>query len=216
MSRAFPSLLLFAAFAATFGPAARAVDSSGAGHEGHPTHPAIPGDAPVADRSLYQLPGAWTDQDGRAFALASLRGSPVLLVLFYGTCDSICPIIVRDLKKVEAMLPEADRRRTRFVLVTIDPLVDTPERLLAYARKNDLDLSRWSLLNGSPDDVRVLANVLGFKYRPTGTGQYSHTIRITLLDRSGNVADHMDGLERPLAPIAARVSALLADEPPPK
>ena len=213
MTRALPSLLLFASFAATFGPAARAVDSSSAGHEGH--H-ALPGDGPAADRSLYQLPGAWTDQNGHAFALASLRGNPVLLVLFYGTCDSICPIIVRDLKKVEAMLPEADRRRTRFVLVTIDPLVDTPERLLAYARKNELDLARWSLLNGSPDDVRVLANVLGFKYRPTGTGQYSHTIRITLLDRSGNVADHVDGLERPLAPIAARVSALLAEAPPPQ
>ncbi len=214
MSRVRPWLLFFACFAAALGTVRRAAGAPG--HDGQATHRQIPGDAPATDRSLYQLPGAWTDQDGRPFALASLRGSPVLLVLFYGTCDSVCPIIVRDLKKVEALLPEADRRRTRFVLVTIDPLVDTPERLLAYAQKNQLDLSRWSLLNGSSDDVRVLANVLGFKYRPTGNGQYSHTIRITVLDQNGNVADHVDGLERPVAPIAARVSALLSGEPPPQ
>jgi cytochrome oxidase Cu insertion factor (SCO1/SenC/PrrC family) len=58
--------------------------------------------------------------------------------------------------------------------------------------------------------------VLGFKYRPTGTGQYSHTIRIHVLDREGVVVDHADGLERPLEPIAARVSALLASEAPGK
>ena len=170
--------------------------------------------APTADHSLYALPGSWTDQNGRPFELASLRGSPVLLVLFYGTCDSVCPVVVRDLQKVEALLPEADRRRTRFVLVTIDPKVDTPEHLLEYAHRHELDLERWTLLNGPPEQVRVLANAIGFKYRPTGAGQYSHTIRIHLLDRTGVVVDHADGLDRPLEPIAARVSALLADAPP--
>ena len=173
------------------------------------------GDAPPGSRSLYALPGRWTDQNGRPFELGSLRGSPVLLVLFYGTCDSVCPVVVRDMQKVEAMLPEADRLRTRFVLVTIDPTVDTPEHLLAYAHRHGLDLGRWTLLNGPTEQVRVLANVLGFKYRPTGTGQYSHTIRIHVLDREGVVVDHADGLERPLEPIAARISALLAAPPPP-
>jgi len=173
--------------------------------------------ASAGSRSLYQIEGTWTDQNGRPFALASLRGSAVVLALFYGTCDSVCPSVVRDMKKIEALLPEPDRARTRFVLVTIDPSVDTPERLLAYAKKNDLDLSRWRLLNGGADGVRVLANVLGIKYRPTGTGQYSHTIRITVLDRDGVVVDHADGLARPVEPIAARVASLLgADAKPVK
>jgi protein SCO1/2 len=176
---------------------------------------AAAGDVQAGGGSLYQIAGSWTDQNGRPFALSSLRGSPVLLVLFYGTCDSVCPTVVRDAKKVEALLPEADRRRTRFVLVTIDPQVDTPEHLLAYARQHDLDRSRWTLLNGPPEQVRVLANAIGFKYRPTGTGQYSHTIRLTVLDREGNVAEEADGLERPLEPIAARLSALLAAAPAP-
>jgi hypothetical protein len=55
--------------------------------------------------------------------------------------------------------------------------------------------------------------VLGYRYRPTGTGQFSHTIRITVLDQDGVVVDHADGLTRPLEPIAARVSALLSPQP---
>jgi protein SCO1/2 len=166
--------------------------------------------AAAEGRSLYAVPGTWTDQDGRPFALASLRGSPVVLVLFYGTCESVCPSVVRDVQKLEALLPEPDRRRTRFVLVTIDPRVDTPERLRAYASEHALDLARWSLLAGPPEQVRVLANLLGVKYRPAGDGQYSHTIRISLLDRDGALVDHADGLERPLEPLAARISTLLA------
>ena len=83
-------------------------------------------DPRAGSRSLYQIEGAWTDQNSRPFALASLRGGAVVLALFYGTCDSVCPSVVRDMKMLEALLPEADRARTRFVLVTIDPAMDTP------------------------------------------------------------------------------------------
>ncbi len=187
-------------------------DEHAAGSE-HAGHGPLAGEAPRSGLSLYQLDAKWTDERGRAFELASLRGSPVVLVLFYGSCQSVCPTIVRDAQRLEALLPSADRARTRFVLVTIDPTVDTPARLLAYAEEHRLDLERWSLLNGPPGQVRELANAIGFRYRPTGTGQYSHTIRITLLDRDGAVADAADGLERPLEPLARKISALLAAEP---
>jgi len=202
------STLMAVALASLLAPAP--APAGEAPEHSHASHSVLPGDAPASDRSLYQLDEPWTDANARAVTLGSFRGSPVLLVLFYGTCDSVCPVIVRDLQKVEALLPEADRARTKFVLVTIDPAVDTPERLHEYAAKHGLDPARWSLLHGRPDQVRVLANVLGIRYRPTGTGQYSHTIRITVLDRDGRIAGHEDGLARPLEPIVAKVSALLA------
>ena len=179
-------------------------------HDEGAEHAALAGEAPRSDLSLYQLQERWTDEHGRPFELSSLRGHPVVLILFYGSCQSVCPTLVRDAQRLETLLPPADRTRTRFVLVTIDPAVDTAERLLAYAQERNLDLDRWSLLNGPPEQVRELANVLGFRYRPTGTGQYSHTIRITLLDREGAVAATADGLDRPLEPLAKRTSALLA------
>jgi protein SCO1/2 len=171
------------------------------------------GATPGAEKSLYQIPGSWTDQDGNRFELGALRGNPVVIVLFYGTCDSVCPTVVRSVKKLDGMLSEADRARTRFVLVTIDPSVDTPEHLRAYADENGLDAARWRLLNGDPDQVRVLANALGIKYRAKGTGQYSHTVRVTLLDREGVVVDRVDGVEESVAPLAERIAGLLAQPP---
>jgi protein SCO1/2 len=164
----------------------------------------IEGDAPLADRSVYQLKGVWTDAMGRPFRLSELRGKPVLALLFYGTCQSACPILVRDLQRIDEQLKAPERQGVRYLMVTFDPAVDTPERLAAYATEHGLDTSRWTLLNGAPDQVRELAAVLGVRYRATGDGQYSHTQRIVLLDREGVVVEKFDGLDRPLEPIVAR------------
>lgn len=174
-------------------------------------HPdALAGDAPLADRSVYQLDGEWTDAHGQPFRLAQLRGKPVLALLFYGTCQSACPILVRDLQRIDALLPPEDRKRVRYLLVTFDPAIDTPERLAAYAKAHALEDGRFTLLAGTPDQVRELAAVLGVRYRATGDGQYGHTQRITLLDREGVLVESFDGLDRPLEPIAARTREAIA------
>lgn len=178
-------------------------------HEQHAAH--VHRDLPggeLADLSLYQLEGDWTDANGAAVTLGTLRGSAVFLLLFYGSCDYACPLLVHDLQKVEGLLTNAAREQVRFALVSFDPERDTPERLAAYARTQGLESPRWLLLNGTPDQVRELAATVGVRYRPTGTGQYSHTMRIVLLDRDGVPAGHWDGLERPLEPIAAAAVAL--------
>ena len=169
------------------------------------THRDLAGGAP-AELSLYQLAGRWTKPDGATLELAELRGKPVLLLLFYGTCDYACPLLVHDLERVAELLPSD--AGVRFVLVTFDPERDTPARLAAYARQHELDPLSWTLLHGDPEQVRELAAATGVRYRPTGTGQFSHTMRILLLDREGVVVEHWDGLERPVEPIAARAAAL--------
>jgi protein SCO1/2 len=176
-------------------------------HAAH-VHRDLPG-GELADLSIYQLEGDWTDANGAALKLATLRGAPVFLLLFYGTCDYACPLLVHDLQKVAGLLTNAAREQVRFALVTFDPERDSPERLEAYARTQGLEPPRWLLLRGTPDQVRELAATVGVRYRPTGTGQYSHTMRIVLLDREGVPAEHWDGLERPLEPIAAAAAALV-------
>ena len=49
----------------------------------------LPGD------SVYRLDAALSDQDGKAFALADLRGTPVLASMFYTSCDMVCPMTSR-------------------------------------------------------------------------------------------------------------------------
>ncbi len=180
----------------------------------HHQHAALPADAPLPDRSIYQLEGAWTDPGGRSVRLAELRGDPVLVLLFYGTCEHACPALVRDLQRIEAGLAPEDRARTRFLLVSFDPERDTPERLAAYAAEKGLESERWLLLHGHPEQIRELALVLGVRYRPSGNGEFSHSMRITLLDRDGVVADSLEGLGQPVEALANAVTALLRDAGP--
>ncbi len=163
----------------------------------------------VPGLSLYQLEGAWTTASGSSQELSALAGHPILLLLFYGSCETACPALVHDLERVAALLGPASE--VRFALVTFDPERDTPERLAAYATARHLESPRWTLLHGAPDQVRELAAAVGVRYRAIGDGQFSHTMRILLLDRRGIPIEHWDGLTRAIEPIAQRASEAAAD-----
>lgn len=171
-------------------------------------HDAAAATAPLPDTSVYTLDVPWTDQDGRAFRLASLAGSPTVVLMFYGTCQSACPILLRDAQRVEAALTPSARARTRFVLVTFDPSTDTPERLRALAAERRMDLSRWSLLRGADGDVRTFATVLGVQYSRLGPREFTHSNVLTLLDAQGVAAAQLEGLAQPVDDFARRIEAL--------
>ena len=165
---------------------------------------------PLPETSVYRLRGAFTDQDGRAFELSSLRGSPVLMAMFYGSCRTMCPIIIEDARAVDAALSASEREQLRVVLVTIDPERDTPERLRALAAERSLPVPRWSLLRGADSVLRPLAMVLGVQYRRLPDGNFAHGASLTLLDREGRIAAQIEGLRRPNAPIVDRLHEMLA------
>ncbi len=164
--------------------------------------------APYPQLSIYQLDSSWDDTRGGVFQLSSLSGHPVLVMLFYGTCEYVCPTLIRNLKDIEAGLDPTARKDMRYLLVSFDPAVDTPERLRGYAIKNELDASRWFLPHGEPEQIRELAVVLGVRYRPTAGGHFSHSSRITLLDREGVIVEHIDGLSDSADPILAALRNL--------
>jgi protein SCO1 len=162
---------------------------------------------PLPSMSLWQLRGSWQRAGGAELKLAELRGQPALVLLFYGTCDSVCPALVKSLQQVEQELPTEARARVRFVLVTIDPERDTLESLERYARERSLDPARWLLLRGKPEQVRELASALDFRYRAEGA-RITHTARIVLVDREGVERSHCEVLAPPTAEIARAAAEL--------
>lgn len=163
---------------------------------------------PMPDTSVYQFEAPWSDQSGRPFRLASLAGGPAVVLMFYGTCQSVCPVLIGDVLRIEAALTPAARARTRFVLVTFDPSTDTAERLRALAAERHMDTARWSLLRGSDDDVRTFATVLGVQYSRVSPTEFTHSNVITLLDPQGAVAFQLEGIQRPVDEAARRIEAL--------
>lgn len=164
--------------------------------------------SPLPDTSLFLVDAPWTDQRGRSLRLASLRGSPTVVLMFYGSCQSVCPILIGDVLRVEAALSPAARARVRFALITLDPERDSTERLAALAEERHLDPARWSLLRGSDDDVRTVATVLGVQYSRVDATTLTHSNTITVLDPQGVVVQQLEGLRQPVDEVVRRLEAL--------
>ncbi|HEX2855348.1 MAG TPA: SCO family protein [Opitutaceae bacterium] len=150
--------------------------------------------APVGARSLYQLGTKWTDDSGAPVRLVSLHGQPVILAMFFASCEYACPLLVSDIQRVRAALPAELRARTRVVLVSFDTARDTPAALKAYRERLELD-ANWTLLRGDADSVQELAMLLGVKFKREANGQFAHSNLITLLSPGGEIAHQRAGLQ---------------------
>lgn len=161
------------------GPAADANSEPSRAHE------VIASDAPLPGESIYQLPMQLTTQDGRRVSLDALRGRPVLITMFYSSCDGVCPLLAFAMRRMVVALPEAQRGGLRVLMVSFDPERDSPQALQAFAELHKLDQPQWLLARASEPDVRGLAAVLGIRYRELPGGIFSHSAVITLLDPDG-------------------------------
>jgi protein SCO1 len=156
--------------------------------------PAAEKPASVSARSLYQLDTAWTNDRGAQMKLATLRGRPVVLAMFFASCEYACPLLVADMQRVRDALPAGVREQTQFVLVTFDTQRDTPAVLHAYRQSRALG-DAWSLLRGEPAAVQDLAMLLGVKFKQDARGQFAHSNVITVLNPEGEIVFQRTGLQ---------------------
>jgi protein SCO1/2 len=158
---------------------------------------------------LYQLDSTWDSDAGRTIRLEVLRGRPQVVAMFFTQCEFACPLLVNDMKRIEAALPESIRQQTDFLLVSFDSARDTPEVLRAYRSRLKLPLERWTLLTGRPEDIRELAALLGVNYRQDARGQFAHSNLITLLNAEGEVIAQQNGLNLAPDDMAQKLTRLL-------
>lgn len=156
-------------------------------HHHHAGMTAETSPAPLEGHSLYHMDSTWKNQNNLDTPFATLRGHPLVLSLVYTSCQYVCPMIVSDMKKIEAKLTPAQLQHTKFVIVSIDPDRDTPAQLKSFAKKRALDESRWVLLTGKPDQVFELANMLGVKYKKDSNGDFSHSNIVHIVNAEGVV-----------------------------
>ena len=160
------------------------------------------------DKSLYLLDSMWTSDVGRKVTLSILRGRPQVVTMFFSNCEYACPILVNDMRKLEAALPKDVLAKVDLLLVSFDTKRDTPEALAAFRKKEKLPVASWTLLRGEADDVRELAALLGINYAQDARGQFAHSNVITLLNAEGEIAFQQNGLnQNPAALIAAATAA---------
>lgn len=143
--------------------------------------------AAAPDSSVYQLDATLTDQDGRAFAFESLRGTPLLVSMFYTSCDMVCPMIFETVHATLRALPEAERASARVLMVSFDPARDSVAVLRKTADQRHCD-ARWTLARADDATTRKFAAVFNVQYRRISNGEFNHSSQVVLLDRQGRIA----------------------------
>lgn len=71
---------------------------------------------------------ALTDQNGATVRLSDYRGQLVLLFFGFTNCPDECPVTLANWKRTSDLLG-SDAEQVRFVMITVDPARDSPERL---------------------------------------------------------------------------------------
>lgn len=150
---------------------------------------------PISDLSLYNLPSKWTNQNGSTIEMKDLKGKVLVMVMIYTSCKSACPRLVADMRNIEEHLPENIKNNVKLVLVSIDPAVDTPERLKSFAIENKMDSEQWVFLRSTEENTREFAAVLAVNYKKIAPLEFSHSNIISVFNSEGELAYQQEGLD---------------------
>ena len=149
---------------------------------------------PITDLSIYNLPEKWTNQDGKDIELKELRGKVLVMVMIYTSCKTACPRLVADMRHIEERIPKEYKDKVQLVLVSIDPTVDTPERLKEFSIENQMTGNQWTFLRSNEENTREFAAVLAVNYKKISPIDFSHSNIISIFNAEGEMTYQQEGL----------------------
>jgi protein SCO1/2 len=94
------------------------------------------------------------NQQGEPVKLYSdLMGNGVVVVNFiFTTCTTICPPMGAVFGQLQKLLHDRGHSGVRLISISIDPVTDTPDKLLAWGETFHAG-PNWSLLTGDKADI---------------------------------------------------------------
>jgi protein SCO1/2 len=142
---------------------------------------------------------ALTDQDGRPFDDARLRGRVTIVNFVFTTCPTVCPTLSAKMARLQR------ETRAQLLSISVDPTSDTPPVLKAYGAKFAQDPARWSFVTGSYEAVeRAVVDgfhvFMGREPRDAGGGfDVVHGEKFALVDGAGRIRGYYDAIDADLA-----------------
>ncbi len=147
----------------------------------------------------------FVDESGKRVTLAQyFTGErPVILTLGYFRCPMLCTLILNNLVEGLKGLPWTPGKEFEVVTVSIDPL-ETPTLAMLKKENYLAEYGRpgaaagWHFLTGREEDIRKLADAVGFGYRYIKeNGQFAHPSAIFIVTPDGRVGRYLYGVVYP-------------------
>jgi protein SCO1/2 len=165
------------------------------------------GELPV----LVQIGGfSLVDQRGKSFGLGDLAGKIWVADFIFTGCQSACPMLTSRMHSLQQHVEEREHALgrelpVRLVSFSVDPEVDTPDKLAQYATKWRADERRWIFLTGPLDEMnRAVTRGMKIPFEKGGADTSAfdvmHGERLVLVDKKGRIRGYFetdpDGMAR--------------------
>ncbi|MFC3415587.1 SCO family protein [Algoriphagus hitonicola] len=156
------------------------------------------GECPVTDTTQHYIPEfSFLNQEGNSVGRSEMEGKITIVDFFFTSCPSICPVMSKEMERVNDMFRDEDQ--VRIMSISIDPEYDTPEILREYAERHGANPGKWDFLSGPKDETYDLARC-GFAL-PTLDGKgnpddFVHSDKFILIDEQGRIRGYYSGTNR--------------------
>ena len=135
---------------------------------------------------------SFTNQNGEKFSNDNFRGKVTILNFIFTSCTGPCPLMTSNMQKLYSNFKGT--KEVQFVSITVDPEVDTQEKLKLEAEMIGVDNDQWQFLRSNLDEVKKLKRdgfMLFADNLPNG-----HSIKSILIDNVGNIRKYYDGTDK--------------------
>jgi protein SCO1/2 len=143
------------------------------------------------------------DQNGKALNFYSdlVKGNTVAMNFIFTTCTNTCPVLTATFRRVQVEL-EKSQSNVKLISISVDPTVDTPERLHEFAAKFKAGPG-WTFVTGEKAEIDSLLQRLGVGI----TNRSDHTSMVLIGNDSADFWTRTYGLSSPTALVQVMTNA---------
>ena len=141
---------------------------------------------------------AFLDQNGNTVTQNDVKGKVFVAEYFFTTCQTICPIMNKQMQRVHEAYRKNDE--VNILSFTVNPEIDTVEQMKRYADEHKADGKKWHFLTGEKDKLYELARKSFFVLKPAESqnqgdvgSDFIHTNNFVLVDQKLRIRGYYDG-----------------------
>ena len=156
-------------------------------------------DSTVQYKSKYHTIAdfSFINQNGKTITQKDYEGKIYVADFFFTTCGSICPKMTANLSDIQKAF--ANNPKVKLLSHTVFPETDSVSVLKAYAKKHNVDDTKWNLVTGDKKEIYTMArkSYLAVKLgKPSELYDMVHTENFVLVDTKKRVRGFYDGTNK--------------------
>ena len=117
----------------------------------------------------------------------------------FTNCRTVCSPMTANMKKLQERAAKQGIN-VQFISFSVDPEVDTPEKLKEYVAYHGGDFSNWNVLTGyKQEEIETFAkeNFSAIVKKPEESDQVLHSTSFYLVDKEGEIIETFEGVKNP-------------------